>query len=296
MANEQTPNLEERLREADKNLVKYRPISPNENYDRKTFVKAQGSLNDLEGYVQALNKDAFNVGAREDLCGLLMGNPGMHNGMPPEILRKAAGEAYSEGIENMGRYAERNLGNLLETLDAKGMQSVAHSVPLYLTGKREHDEVVNLMNEIKSMESEDENTKAEALNRVIKHIMDAKDIPDWVKIIISIDSKFQAEIFSKYYSGRKKALANHLQKDGKPDVGKYRTLIEDSLKAAYDKLDEEKDDGAKSDIWKADIRPYCIVIAKAAHRAEKKELDKNNKEKQEKKEREKERQALGMAA
>jgi hypothetical protein len=301
MTNEKEPNLEARVDEEDRNIVNYHPISPKGKYNRKPFVSAQKQLNDLGAYAQALSKDVYNVGAREDLCGLLLGDSNKQNGMAPERLIKMAGEAYGDGIDSMGRYVRHNFKDFMGKLDGESLNRVVYSVQLYATGNKEHDEIVSLFRDIREMGSKDEQTKSEAINRAINHLLKTDNMPRWAKVLISADKQFLGEIvIPRFYAGRNKALAEHLQKDGKPDKDKLRKLVEDSIKVANDRYGDvpsgKEHNGERKDIWEGDLRPYYIATAQALYPIEKKELEKNNDRKQDEKKREAERQSLGMPA
>src|SRR3989344_8860165 len=194
MSNENL-SLEERLKKEEKNIVNYNPISANESYDRLTFVKKQGELNDLEEYVQAIGKDPYNVGAREDLSYLIFGDSRVHVGMSPEEIRKIGNDAYSDGIEKMSKYAERNYDNMIGKLEGEDLKNIAMNLPLYKTSDKkyksgeitkdnEHNKLVDTINEIRLMNSDDEEIKGKVVNNALSKVINSKEVPDWVKNLI----------------------------------------------------------------------------------------------------------------
>ena len=87
-----------------------------------------------------------------------------------------------------------------------------------------------------------------------------------------------------------------LTKDNKFDTGKARRLIKDSLKVAEDALEDEKDEGARNDIWNDVIKPYYARLAETAFIDEKIKYEAEHLKIDEKNKREKERRQLRMAA
>lgn len=313
MTNETT--LEAILKEGDKNIVNYHPILPDKEYSRKPFLKAQGQLNDLEEYIQVLEKDPYNLNARKDLFELLMGDSRKHVGKSPEVIKQIGHTAYSDGIEKMSRYVEMNYNPVMNKLDGKELVRLVMNIPLYKTsdkeykhGKvtkdKEHNELVDLINEIRSMNSEDKEIQGKVISNALSNILKSKEVPDWVKNLVQefagTDATFSKDILTNYKAVREKTLNGYITKDGKPDEKKLKSLINISREVAYaelNELDKKKDEKERNDIWEKVIRPEYIGIAKALYKSEKKELEKDIPEKVEKNEREERRiESLGMAA
>jgi hypothetical protein len=308
------PTLEERLKKEEKQIVNYHPISPNERYDRETFVKAQKALKNFEEYMQVLSKDPFDVNAREDLSYLLFKDIAKHVGMKPEEIRKIGNSAFSNGIENMAKYVENNYNNFMDKLDSGGLTNLVMGLPLYKTSNKEygheriaedkeHNELVYLINEIKLMNSDDKEVQGKVVGNILSNIIKSKEVPDWAKSLIQYfaktDAHFVNEMVVKYKTERAKAFSEHITKDGKPDKDKLKSLIDKSLKIAYaefNELNEKEHEEERKDIWEKVIRPYYIEMARALYKSEKKELEKDIEEKRKENEREEYRNELGMAA
>ncbi len=306
--------LEERLKKEEKNIVNYNPISANESYDMLTFVKKQGELNNLEEYVQAIGKDPYNVGAREDLSYLIFGDSRVHVGMSPEEIRKIGNDAYSDGIEKMSKYAERNYDNMIGKLEGEDLKNIAMNLPLYKTSDKkyksgeitkdnEHNKLVDTINEIRLMNSDDEEIKGKVVNNALSKVINSKEVPDWVKNLIQYfagtNAHFVNEIFARYKTGMVRAFSEYITREGQVDKDKLKSLVDTSLKVAYaefNELDEKENVGERKDIWEQAIRPYHIVIAKSLYKPEKKKLEENIDKKKEKSERKEFRRKLGMAA
>ena len=141
--NEQ-PNLEQIVgaaKAAEGAAFRYKPINPKDTYDREAFVSALSEFSDLEQYRKALDQDPSNLGAREDLFGLLYGDPSFHRGFSPEDVKKSAKEAYKAGLEQTARYVEHNHNKFFnDLLDDKAMDALLMSVPLYKTENAEHND------------------------------------------------------------------------------------------------------------------------------------------------------------
>jgi hypothetical protein len=290
-----------------KNLKVFRPIDKDSSYDPQTFVKAQGQLNDITGYIHALNQPngGANIGARRDLSEKLYGDSNEQLRRTDTQLMSEARDAESSAVENMGRYIEHNSGQVMNRLDGNSLATlVRNSHPLYLTGNKQHDEVVADIIELRAMNSSDEKMVAQAQKSMMDRINNDEEVPDWIKVSIqrynTLESPFVSMIFARYSAGQKKALDSYLTKGGKPDETKLKALINNSLRAAYDKFDDvpkgKEHDGERSDIWEQNLRPCYLEIAKELRSLEKRKLEAKDSKKQEEKAREKERQSLGMAA
>ena len=135
----ESETLEEKI---DADIFNYHPINPNEEYDRKKFVGAQGELNDLGEYNETLQKDPYDIGAREGLSVLLVGDPTFHNGKAPEEVINYAKTALSSGLESMTKYVARNEDKFFDMLDGEALKSlVLQNLELYKTGNKEYDDL-----------------------------------------------------------------------------------------------------------------------------------------------------------
>ncbi len=297
---ENQPNLEEMLEGAEGAQVRYRPISPERDYDRREFLGAQDELNDLEEYNEALEKDPFNVGAREDLCTRLFGDEREHMNYTPDGIRKLSKEAFKDGREGMGKYVENKRDMFLEMLDGEALFGLVTSVPLYKTGHKEHDEIVELMNNVKYMEAVLEKQNIGEMRKAVLKKAESKAVPKWAQKIIKYfagDSNFVKRVFVRDHANKAAVLQMSLSRDAEYDADKIRTLVINSLNQANEELDnEDNSEKEKKDIWENCIRPYYLNMAKLAFAKEKKEFEEDSEEIRNKNEREAERRELGMAA
>lgn len=294
------PDANERAEKKKAAQFKYTPINPSSAYDRKTFVKAQGTLNDLREYRDTLAKDPYDVGARESLYEITFGDLTMHRGESPETVRLLADFALTRGSEGMEGYAANNWGKFMSVLDGKSMQKLALSLPLYKAeGKKEHNDLVSLIGDVKNMEHAASENEIGTMRDEVLGMIDSKYVPDWAKDLVRYfanDSNFVRKVYINNLSAKRSVLAEEISVDKKPNKKKLQKLIEDSLDSAIDAFEDEKSKSKKSDAWKANIRPYYLAIAAEARSAEKKVLEKDDTAKQDEKDREKFRFSMGMAA
>lgn len=312
MTNEnKEPTLEELMKEEDGRIANYNPISPDAKFRRDEFLKAQDELNDLEEDVFALKKNPLCLDDREKLYDLLIGEPAAQIGVSPEEVQRVGDEAYSNGIENMSRYVKKNYDRFMNGLDGNGLASLIRSIPLYKTSDKEyrhgriagnkgHNKLVELIDEIKAMNSDDEKIQRAVINNSLSNIMNSKEVSKWVKSLLQYfegtDAHFTKNILEKYKARRVRAFSRYITKDGKPDKDKLRPVIDTSLRVAnaeLDELDEEKDAKERNDIWE-EIRLSYLGIAKARYRIEKEKAEKDIPGKAEKNKRKAERNEIGM--
>jgi len=291
--------LEQMAKAAETSPIKYNPINPGANYDRKKFVSAQKQLNDLEKYTHKILENPNDIDARQDLSALLYGDPAFHVGQSPEFMQTSAKQSYTSGIDNMAAFAKRHRDELFSVVDGKGMFGLAMSVQLYKTGHKDHDYIIDIVNKVRTMNMAAQKQEIEQMREVVLEGADSRDMPDWAKTVLiyfSGSDQFVASAFRRRRDDTVR-LMNSLLLNGKvPDRKRIRRLIEDSMDKAEDEFQKETDEEARSDIWQHNIRPLYVTLAKAAYSPEKKEEDAKSKEKTGKKEREKRRQELRMAA
>ncbi|MEM4271750.1 MAG: hypothetical protein QXD13_01535 [Candidatus Pacearchaeota archaeon] len=286
-------------------VVRYNPIKKDEAYDRKTFVYAQEQLNDLQNYHAGLQKDHANPGVRKDLSELLFENEASQRRFQTsdeQAARNITEGFLSDGIESMARYAEKNKRYFLdEILDGKAFMGLAMNVPLYKTGKKEYDNLSELIGKIKAIDAAEKENDINKMREIVLKKLESDKISDGAKNFLSYwanDARFLMEMIEIYRSANSRALAEAVTKDGEHDREKLKNLVEGSLDVAYEKLEEETNEKKKKDIWKENIKPYYVRMAQLAYELEKKKLEKDEEtdESRKKNERKAERRALGMAA
>lgn len=291
-------DLEERANEAEGAQFLYRPISKGE-YDRDTFVIAQDQLNDIKKYSEVLDKDSENIKAGEEIGKISWGDKRAHLNYSPRQMRITAKELYKDGAEKMGRYVEDNKNKFFDMLDGEALQNLAMSLPLYKNGKKEHDDLVELINDISSMGKTINEGKIDKMRNRIERLTKSKEIPNWAGNLIKYflgDQRFVQEVYTKSFILKQNVLKNAITKNEEIDKDKLRNLLEDSLEVARDEREDEKSEGKKKDIWEDCIRIYYLEMAKYAFGPQKKVFEDDNEDLRKQNEGAFRRGKLGMAA
>lgn len=274
----------------------YQAIRFTEEYDRAKFVKAYGKFGDLEGYIQDLEKDPNNPSAASDLGALLHGNARHYEEMnnPINVARFEADRAYSEGANAMAFYVKNNIDKFFERLEDKDLVTLVTNLPLYKTSDEEHNKFIEKINEMKKLgEAAKDPSKA---NEYVQSKI--KKAPKWLQEAFSYfgtRQDYTAALFQEFAQDTQKEFqAEILTEDGKINKNKLEKIVKDSIKVAWDKHDEESNEGDKSDLWKMNIRPYYLTLAKLVYPKEKKE-EKYDKDAA-REDRKKERRTIGLVA
>lgn len=292
---ETKPNLEQR--------VMREPVIAAEAYDKKKFLKYYDEFGDLiQGkYVNALNNDVNNLGAREGLTGILFGDSNAHLAFEPSYILKTAQVSYEQGVESLARYAQHNKNRFLDILDENALMQLAYSLPMYKNGDEKHDELVRLLNERRNMASIIEEKDASVRDAKMKsfianRIKSDKGLTKEGKSLFAY--LMQSEKISEYMFGRflhdnERFLSLSLsKKDGdsiKPDKAKYRALVENSLNAAEKAMPEDIGDKNKKKIWENALKQHYVNIANMVYQIEGKDDGKSKSEEEKKLMRERKR-------
>ena len=248
----------------------YVPMDGGQNYDRGDFVKGAGDLFDLEGYLEKLVKDSRNPDALSDLGLLLRNNPGFYHEQDPIVSRTESDRAYSHGVEAMSQYVKRNLNDFLGLCDDGHIVGYATSVPIYRTGNKEHDDFVDSLNEVKRI---GEIAKSGDPGKAREYVQGKlENVPQWLKEafgILSGDSDYIQALFQEFAGYDQAKFTRMIQDEsGKVKRGFLEGVIKNSLKKAWKEHDKahERD---KNDVYKGDIRPLYIELARLVYTKEK---------------------------
>lgn len=277
--------------------------------DRAYFVKGYKGYADLKKYAAALAKNGEDLDARQDLSGLLVGDPNFHVNVPGLRMREIADAFSGVSDEEFGRYAERNRDEFFGILegDKKALMDLAQNLPLYASedeADKEYNTIVGISRSMREMAGiaqagEDGQRDPGKIREYMVNGLQSKKISKAAKKLMEFLYGFDevaGYFFSREFGLKKKLFATKLAgEDGKtPDNKLIRKTIEKSLEVANGKLDDETDAKNKNKIWERAIRPYYLSMADATYKIKKKELDDDNDDKVEEKEREAERLKLGM--
>ncbi len=308
-------DLETIVKDAEGAQFRYRPMKAMP-YNQAAFVFGQNQLNDLTDYVEDIKKDPFDPGARGDLGDLLLGDGRAFRGLPADDIKQIAKDAYKSGIEGMGRFVEANADKFFEDLlSGEALYALAMTVPLYkastlgyddeemkrpsYTGSvKTHNDLVGLVNEVKSMAKIAKDGNVDEMTKVIKKRADSKSVPDWAKKLIKYFAgypRMTEYFFVRDLSIKQQVLNQALTIGEKPNREKLRALIENSLETAYTAWENEVENSKeRKDIWEKAIRPYYVEMAKLAYGSEKEDFEKDIDEATDKNDREAERIEAGI--
>jgi len=277
----------------------YQPIDPSLKYDREDFTRRFEDFSDLSGYLEDLVKDPNNPSAMTDLGGLLHGDSAFYYAKqnPSLVARTDVDRALSQSVDAVAKYVEKNFDSFLGKCTDQDLLSYVLSVPVYKTkSDGEHNDFVDALNNIKTInEIAREGDPGKARDFVARRMENA---PDWLKESLSlmqgntsyVQGLFQE--FAKYEQAKFEAMIRG--EDGNIRKNFLEGVIKDSLESAYKQHREETHPKDKSDIWKANIRPYLMPLAEIVFPREKANSRKD--EDSSRVERKNERRSLGMAA
>jgi len=284
---EENQSLEQIVNEAKKEHSRgpmREPTIALETYDKKTFLGYYGRFGDLirGTYVQALNENINNLKAREGLTGVLFGDFNAHRAFEPSDLLKTAQISYEQGAESLARYAHHNKNKFLSVLNEEALMRLVSVLPMYENGQKEHDELVQLLNERREMvniaQEKDENAKNDKIKSFMKARMQkdnglTKEGKSLFAYLMQSD-KIAEYMFGRIFNDTQKLLKLSLSmQEGdalKPDKAKHRMLIENSLEVIEKEMDEKTDEKDKDKIWDEKVKPYYTNISHAAYESEKK--------------------------
>jgi len=281
----------------------YKPIDPSKSYDRGTFVNSFDDFSDLESYVRKLQEDPRDPDATSDLGALLLGNPQFFSKVDdPFITRKHAEDSYSESVEKIARYTEKNFNDFLDKCEDEEIFSYVQNVPLYKleknNGNEEHNKFIDSLNKVKEIQ---EITKEGDLSKMGRYVAEKmKDAPDWLQSAFAgayTNERYISQLFEGFASNDQMRFMGIIT-EGEGEKQKINrkfleNVVKDSLKSAHKQREKESDKKTQNDIWKRDIRPYHVTLAGIVYNSEKSKMKKDkNPEKERRKEK---RKKLGMS-
>jgi len=264
-------------------------------FNRENFVKTGKAYQDMGKWLQTLEKDPSNVSVMRKAGKLFYENPDFYyqSGTSP---RPRLDDTLSVLQDNRARYAKEMYSDMINGFDEENWMNLILSLPLYKTGKKEYDEVIDAIHEKRQMDEVAENPekttgflykKAQKFDSIVQAEFRREIYNErYLKTLFGI---YQRETEMKYM----KALFDD---SGKLKKGLAKSVFEESLRAAEGEMNAEINEGDKSDIWEDDIRQYYLALDSIKYGLEKKELDKNKEKNEENAstERKNKRKKMGM--
>ncbi|MFH1365286.1 MAG: hypothetical protein ABIH28_01755 [archaeon] len=265
-------------------------------FNSENFVKTGKIYQDIGKWIQTLQKDVYNKDAFEKAGKLFVGDKDFYSptGINPKFKLE---DTFSVLTENRAKYAKERYSNMANGFSDEHWMGLISNLPLYKTGNKSHDEIVDAMIAKRKVDeaSEDSNKMFEFLSKKSE----------------GFDGPFQAEFRRERYNEsylkklfgiyQKEAVMKYLKllhnEDGKLKKGLAKSVFETSLKTAEREMERETNEGDKSDIWEADVRPYYLALDHFKYKLEDNELEeKEEKNKDNKtKDRQKTRRDMGMS-
>jgi hypothetical protein len=264
-------------------------------FNRENFVKTGKAYQDMGKWLQTLEKDPSNVSVMRKAGKLFYENPDFYyqSGTSP---RPRLDDTLSVLQDNRARYAKEMYSDMINGFDEENWMNLILSLPLYKTGKKEYDEVIDAIHEKRQMDEVAENPekttgflykKAQKFDSIVQAEFRREIYNErYLKTLFGI---YQRETEMKYM----KAL---FDEEGQIKKGLAKSVFEESLRAAEGEMNAEINEGDKSDIWEDDIRQYYLALDSIKYGLEKKELDKNKEKNEENAstERKNKRKKMGM--
>lgn len=278
--------------------IEYKCINPESGYDSSNFIEHYENFKDMNEWLQMLQKDPESIQVREKTGGLFHKNDlfYLQSGASPRLgLEKTLSNEY----DALGNYAKNHSQSILSDFVPEDYVELIQKVPLYKTGNTEHDEFVDSLNKVRSLEEmrKDPNKMA---GYVQKRVMDS-NCADGLKL------EFLANIYNEKYlqvtfQGHMEIANSKLDSKMYEGEGQEKKIkkeflekvFKDSLSVAEDAWnDENYSDSEKSDVWDANTKPYYFALIESSYKKEKAD-EELSPAKEDRNKRRKERREKGM--
>ena len=257
---------------------RFRPMNPNKNYDRETFVKSFDNHQKLEDYLKRLNENHDDPKTMRKLGYLLAGSGDYFEQFdnPSEHAMVEGERAHTHSTENTARHVHRNLDDFLDIYDDDELMTLASSVPLYKLDSNdaeseEHNKYVELTNEIRMIHKISEDKDIDAMAKYVSKKISKE--PEWYQESFNYFGNRRDNIvalFSTYAQDAEVELISASRtREGKINANKLRNVLKDGLKQAWKEHSKESNLGDKEDIWEDAIRPVYMEVARGIFKKEK---------------------------
>lgn len=272
------------------------------DYDRKNFVSAMDDLTDLQEYFSALQQNQGDVGAMNDIAGLLAPeNPNILLRMAVKDIARAADVTLSKANLAMAKYAEKN--DFYKELNAEQLLAILLQLAnpkLGLVFKHRENEAHNKLVDIVKRQAAIQIQDQEAISRGIGEMM--KKAPAWHADMFARynhDQSYMAALADSYAGAVGMVFTetfydiNGKQKIAKEDL--ITKFYEDNREIVTDEIDEVEKSGNKKvafKLWDKNLKPAHLYEAKTLYGKEKPEQKKEDNEDFEKEKAE--RKSLGL--
>ncbi len=254
----------------------FRAIDGSGSYSQRALASSQDALNEMGAEREALKKSPLELKAKENVAERLYGDKREHLSRSSDELQLGIKEAQKEAARQIALYVERNFDRVFSNFeDGRGSVSLANLVVnqsnLYSTGgeNKDHDYVVGSIMDLRHLGKIAEDKDLGKMRGIVEKSMKSKDVPEWGRKVMKYflnDERFIEATFQKIYSAKAQVVQVALhRKDGKPNVSRLKSLLEESLKIAKEKRDEETDESKIGDIKSDVIDPIYLGVARAVY-------------------------------
>ncbi|MCK4552964.1 hypothetical protein KAT80_02060 [Candidatus Pacearchaeota archaeon] len=253
----------------------YKAIDQKQDYDGENLIQHYENFQDMNKWLQVLTQDSENTGVWEDAGGLLRKNPRYYFNAK-RSPRSDLEDTLSEESNNLARYAENNSPTFYGKLGPEDYSELIQKVPLYKTGDGEHDEFVDVINELGNLAGAREDP-----NKMHAYVQEKiSKAPMWAQISFArygendLSTLFEsylinadAELKAKMYDENKEIKHTFLEK-----------VFKDSLDEAEKEVKKEDySEKEKNDVWERNVKPYHMALLEGMYKKGKKDEDKPQK-------------------
>ncbi len=285
------------IKKMSQESLEYKTINPEGDYNSQDIIQHYEDFQDINEYLQALQKDSENVNVWEKAGELLHGGNKLFYTQSKTSPRLGLEKTLSEESNKLAKYADKNSSTIFGKLEPESYAELIQKVPLYKTGNKEHDDFVELMNNYRKVTEagQDINKMTEYVQ---KKVMDS-DCSDGIKmeLLANIYNERYIQVQFQGYMNLAKAELDEKTYDANKNVktGFLEKIFKNSLDEAEAELrKEDYSESEKNDILEANIRPYKFALLEEAYKKEKGDEDKPQ-GKEDRDKRRKDRREKGMA-
>lgn len=275
-------------------------FDPKFPYEIKEFVRRAGDLFDLEEYYGKLIQNSGDVGALNDLTGLVTNYIEGDDEYKAEWVAQAkenphlalsrGDKCLSSGYESMARFVESHRTDLLDKLSGEQLFAILSSprIPLYKIGDKKHDRVVDLRNKILQIQkaSEEKGDLTSVVGEELKGLIGRIPVEHQAYIFENQHLVFPslARVIVRALLKQYDSLFKN--REGEYDKKALIKYLEANYKAAEDFIDEipESERKERQDYWDKNQKVHYLEVARMLYASEKKEQkEEDNPEKEDRK-------------
>lgn len=253
----------------------HKPIVPEHGWDKDYLYEHLDKMNDIQGYAERLRKDAFDIGAGEDICSVAFGESGeegYYDFMTPQLTKRLAKNIDEDNRDEMAKYTMNHLNEILDIFkddklyNSEELSGLVFEVPIYKIDKKEHDRAVDAIRNFRGISEIAQKGDIRKMRMVVMNGLRNPNLPKWAVKFARVakgNDGFIKFMFSGEVEKAEYFVRKELIKNGKTDGDKIKRMIKDSIAEAEWEWKEEKDLKDHGDAWKVNIRPLATIAQHA---------------------------------